>query len=103
MSRSTPAGRRRCRRRTSRARSSRPIPEHKAVLCRCKIGIGSHDRSGRPWQGTEVMKAGFIGLATMGASMAANLQNGIQKLGHMLLVHDVRRETAAPHIKNGAV
>ena len=37
------------------------------------------------------MKAGFIGLGTMGASMAANLQKGIQKDGHTLLVHDVRR------------
>ena len=28
------------------------------------------------------MKAGFIGLGTMGASMAANLQKGVQKDGH---------------------
>src|ERR1700712_6112109 len=49
------------------------------------------------------MKAGFIGLGTMGASMAANLQKGIQKDGHTVLVHDVRRESAATHIKNGAV
>src|ERR1700750_196432 len=49
------------------------------------------------------MKAGFIGLGTMGASMAANLQKGIQKDGHTVLVHDVRRDAAAPHIKNGAV
>src|SRR3984957_19108125 len=49
------------------------------------------------------MKEGFIGLGTMGASMAANLQKGIQKDGHTVLVHDVRRDAAAPHIKNGAV
>ena len=48
------------------------------------------------------MKAGFIGLGTMGASMAANLQTGIQKDGHTVLVHDVRRDAAAPHIRNGA-
>ena len=42
------------------------------------------------------MKAGFIGLGTMGASMAANLQKGIQRDGHTVLVHDVRREAAAP-------
>jgi len=48
------------------------------------------------------MKAGFIGLGTMGASMAANLQTGIQKDGHSVLVHDVRRDSAAPHIRNGA-
>src|SRR5580704_10451496 len=51
----------------------------------------------------ETMKAGFIGLGTMGASMAANLQTGIQKDGHTVIVHDVRKEAAAPHIKNGAV
>ena len=49
------------------------------------------------------MKAGFIGLGTMGNFMAANLQKGIQKDGHTLIVHDVRKEAAAPHIKNGAV
>jgi 3-hydroxyisobutyrate dehydrogenase-like beta-hydroxyacid dehydrogenase len=44
------------------------------------------------------MEAGFIGLGTMGASMAANLQ----KAGHRLIVHDVRRESAAPHLAAGA-
>ena len=48
------------------------------------------------------MKAGFIGLGTMGASMAANLQKGIQKDGHTLVVHDIRKDSAAPHIRNGA-
>lgn len=48
------------------------------------------------------MKAGFIGLGTMGASMAANLQKGVQKDGHTVLVHDVRRESAGPHLENGA-
>jgi 3-hydroxyisobutyrate dehydrogenase len=45
------------------------------------------------------MKLGFIGLGTMGASMAANLQ----KAGHRLMVHDVRRATAEPHLAAGAV
>jgi len=44
------------------------------------------------------MQIGFIGLGTMGASMAANLQ----KAGHRLIVHDVRRESAAPHLAAGA-
>ncbi|HET7343834.1 MAG TPA: NAD(P)-dependent oxidoreductase, partial [Methylomirabilota bacterium] len=44
------------------------------------------------------MKVGFIGLGTMGRHMAANLQ----KAGHELVVHDVRREAAEPHVKNGA-
>jgi len=44
------------------------------------------------------MQVGFIGLGTMGASMAANLQ----KAGHRLTVHDLRREAAAPHLAAGA-
>jgi 3-hydroxyisobutyrate dehydrogenase-like beta-hydroxyacid dehydrogenase len=44
------------------------------------------------------MKIGFIGLGTMGRHMAANLQ----KAGHELIVHDVRREAAGPHLKAGA-
>src|SRR5216683_227189 len=45
------------------------------------------------------MKIGFIGLGTMGASMAANLQ----KAGHELVVHDVRRAAAEHHLAAGAV
>jgi 3-hydroxyisobutyrate dehydrogenase-like beta-hydroxyacid dehydrogenase len=44
------------------------------------------------------MKIGFIGLGTMGRHMAANLQ----RAGHELVVHDVRKEAAEPHVKNGA-
>ena len=49
------------------------------------------------------MKAGFIGLGTMGASMAANLQTGLRKDVHTVVVHDVRRDAASVHIKNGAI
>jgi 3-hydroxyisobutyrate dehydrogenase-like beta-hydroxyacid dehydrogenase len=45
------------------------------------------------------MRVGFIGLGTMGASMALNTQAA----GHQLIVHDVRREAAAPHLKAGAI
>ena len=45
------------------------------------------------------MRVGFIGLGTMGASMASNLQAA----GHELSVNDVRREAAAPHLGAGAV
>ena len=45
------------------------------------------------------MKIGFIGLGTMGRHMASNLI----KAGHALVVHDVRREAAAPHLQAGAV
>ncbi|HVY17727.1 MAG TPA: NAD(P)-dependent oxidoreductase [Rhodopila sp.] len=48
------------------------------------------------------MKAGFIGLGTMGASMAANLQKGVQKDGHTVLVHDINKAAAASHLRNGA-
>jgi 3-hydroxyisobutyrate dehydrogenase len=46
----------------------------------------------------ERMKVGFIGLGIMGTSMAANLR----KAGHELVVNDVRREAAAPHLDAGA-
>ncbi len=44
------------------------------------------------------MKIGFIGLGTMGKSMASNLI----KAGYELVVNDIRREAAAPHIAAGA-
>ena len=44
------------------------------------------------------MQLGFIGLGTMGASMAANLQ----KAGHLLTVLDVNRAAADPHLAAGA-
>src|SRR5450755_4111052 len=49
------------------------------------------------------MQAGFIGLGTMGASMAANLQTGLKARGDTLVVHDIRREAAARHLKDGAI
>lgn len=45
------------------------------------------------------MRIGFIGLGTMGAFIAANLQ----KAGHDLVVHDVRREAGANRLAAGAV
>jgi len=45
------------------------------------------------------MRIGFIGLGTMGASMAGNLQNA----GYRLVVNDVRREAAANALAAGAV
>lgn len=44
------------------------------------------------------MKVGFIGLGTMGASMASNLQ----KAGYDLVVNDVRADAAKPHVAAGA-
>ena len=44
------------------------------------------------------MKVGFIGLGTMGASMAYNAIQG----GYDLVVHDLRREAAIPHLEAGA-
>jgi 3-hydroxyisobutyrate dehydrogenase-like beta-hydroxyacid dehydrogenase len=49
------------------------------------------------------MQAGFIGLGTMGASMAANLQKGLNDRGDTLVVHDIRREAAQRHIRDGAI
>ena len=45
------------------------------------------------------MKIGFIGLGTMGSWMALN----VRKAGYELKVHDIRRETAKPHLEAGAV
>ena len=44
------------------------------------------------------MKVGFIGLGTMGSGMALNALKG----GHELVVHDINREAAAPHLEAGA-
>jgi 3-hydroxyisobutyrate dehydrogenase len=44
------------------------------------------------------MKVGFIGLGTMGASMALN----VRKAGHELTVNDLRREAAKLHLEAGA-
>jgi 3-hydroxyisobutyrate dehydrogenase-like beta-hydroxyacid dehydrogenase len=44
------------------------------------------------------MRVGFIGLGMMGKGMAANLQ----KAGHQLIVHDIRRAAAEPYLANGA-
>src|SRR3954468_17730525 len=45
------------------------------------------------------MQVGFVGLGTMGTRMAGNLQ----KAGYKLVVNDLRKEAAAPHISAGAV
>jgi 3-hydroxyisobutyrate dehydrogenase len=44
------------------------------------------------------MRIAFIGLGNMGGSMALNLM----KAGHTLVVHDLRRELARPHLDGGA-
>lgn len=44
------------------------------------------------------MKVGFIGLGTMGSSMAMNTIKG----GFELTVHDVNRDAAGPHLEEGA-
>jgi 3-hydroxyisobutyrate dehydrogenase-like beta-hydroxyacid dehydrogenase len=44
------------------------------------------------------MRVGFIGLGTMGSSMALNTLKG----GHGLIVHDINRDAAAPHLEAGA-
>ena len=44
----------------------------------------------------KAMKVGFIGLGTMGSSMAGNIRKG----GYEMVVHDVRREAAIPHLES---
>jgi len=43
------------------------------------------------------MKAGFIGIGTMGSHMALN----VRRAGHDVVVHDVREAAAGPHLKAG--
>ncbi|HEY7714287.1 MAG TPA: NAD(P)-binding domain-containing protein, partial [Candidatus Binatia bacterium] len=44
------------------------------------------------------MKVGFIGLGTMGGSMALN----VRAAGYEIVVNDIRHEAAAAHLKAGA-
>ena len=44
------------------------------------------------------MKIGFVGLGTMGARLATNLQ----REGYELVVHDISRQVAEIHINAGA-
>src|SRR5262249_54372897 len=44
------------------------------------------------------MRVGFIGLGTMGSSMALNLRTA----DYDMIVNDIRRETSAPHLQAGA-
>jgi 3-hydroxyisobutyrate dehydrogenase-like beta-hydroxyacid dehydrogenase len=44
------------------------------------------------------MRVGFIGLGTMGASMALN----VRAAGYDIVVNDIRREAGAPHLQAGA-
>jgi 3-hydroxyisobutyrate dehydrogenase len=44
------------------------------------------------------MQVGFVGLGTMGARMAANLQ----RAGYNLVVNDLRKDAAASHLASGA-
>lgn len=48
------------------------------------------------------MKVGFIGLGTMGAFMAANLQKYLLKSNHGMVVHDINRAAAEGCIAGGA-
>ena len=45
------------------------------------------------------MKVGFIGLGTMGHSMAINART---KGGYDMIVHDLRRDARGPHLEHGA-
>ena len=42
---------------------------------------------------------GFVGLGTMGGKMAANLQTA----GYKLVIHDIHRQAASPHLNAGAI
>ena len=44
------------------------------------------------------MRVGFVGLGTMGSSMALN----VRAAGYDIVVNDIRREAGAPHLNAGA-
>ena len=73
------------------------------ISLKCFRTIGSEGKL-RNTTGTDfcppgvIMKVGFIGLGTMGGSMAYNVLQG----GYELVVHDIRREAATPHLEAGA-
>ena len=48
------------------------------------------------------MNVGFIGLGTMGAHMARHVQNALKPGSDQLVVHDLRRVAAEPHLAQGA-
>jgi 3-hydroxyisobutyrate dehydrogenase-like beta-hydroxyacid dehydrogenase len=47
----------------------------------------------------DTILVGFVGLGTMGGKMAANLQTA----GYKLVVHDIHRQAASPHLNAGAI
>jgi len=64
----------------------------------CRVKPGNDEKRTEVLREGE-MKIGFIGLGMMGSGMAANLQ----KAGHELVVHDLRRAAAEPYLAKGAV
>src|SRR5258705_12908576 len=74
-----------------------PFPWQDSTRFRCARESHSKRRSPHGPRGGEGMKVGFIGLGTMGASMASNLQAG----GHQLQGSGVRKEAATPQLQAG--
>src|SRR5579863_7875061 len=61
--------------------------------------FGAHDRiRHKTSPGRPNMRVGFIGLGNMGGPMALNMI----KAGHSLIVNDIRRTMAEPHLAGGA-
>src|SRR5207245_9799677 len=56
-------------------------------------GVPDEDGPERP-----MSRVGFIGLGNMGGPMALN----VAKAGHTMVVTDIRREAAKPHLDQGA-
>src|SRR5215475_1482742 len=83
-----------------RRHQGRDRRDHHASGVLRRLARGHDRRHDRPenLRREEAMRIGFIGLGTMGRHMASNLMKG----GYELVVNDVRREAAAPHLKAGA-
>src|SRR4029434_9312673 len=61
------------------------------------IPVDHHDAQANT-DGGHAMRIGFIGLGNMGGPMALN----VLKAGHTMVVNDIRRDMAAPHLRQGA-
>src|SRR5581483_5991963 len=81
----------------SRVRAARP--RRKRIVAGPRSPHNRREQGSPSGAGRMGMLIGLIGLGTMGRHMAANLQKG----GFKIVVNDLRREAAAPHLAPGAV
>src|SRR5687767_8895171 len=80
------------------AAAAAPVPDRVLPRRGACVRIFPVDFSAITFEGIVMAAIGFIGLGAMGRHMAASLQ----RAGHELRVHDLKREAAAEHLAAGA-